>query len=84
MPEKGTTMAKPLSERQEKLLVLFKDAIDREREAQQTYTAASRLCDDPEMKALVESFAKEEAHHEEVLMRVYRELRTIGSFKSAA
>ena len=84
VPEKGMTMAKSLSERQEKLLVLFKDAISREQEAQQMYTEASRLCDDPELKALLESFAKEEAHHEEMLMRIYRELRTVGSFKSAA
>ena len=77
-------MDRPLTERQQQLLGVFRRAIGSEQQAQEMYAGAATLCDDPEMKALLESFAKEEAHHEQKLLEIYQRLRVQGSFKDAA
>ena len=77
-------MDRELDDRQIKLLTVFRRAIRTEQEAQEVYTGAAAICGDPEIKALLESFAREEAHHEQELLKLYQRLRTRGSFQDAA
>ena len=70
-----------LTERQERLLILFKDAIASEKEAQESYSAMLPLNDDPSIKRVIERFIEQEKQHEETLVRMYNELRTTGEFK---
>jgi hypothetical protein len=80
---KGEATVGDLSERQEKLLVLFKSAIEREREAQKAYSEMLPINDDPTIKRIIEAFIRQEQQHEETLMRMYNDLRTTGEFKNA-
>lgn len=72
-----------LTEKQEKLLVLFKDAVERERSTQKAYSEMLLINDDPAIKRIIETFIRQEKQHEETLLRVYNELRTTGEFKDA-
>lgn len=72
-----------LTARQEKLLVLFKGAIERERETQKAYSEMLPLNDDPAIKRIIETFVRQEKQHEETLLRIYNDLRTTGEFKEA-
>ena len=74
-------MAKELTEKQEKLLVLFKDAIEKEREAQEAYAEMLLIADEPTLKSLIESFIEQEKRHEEILTKKYAELRKTEEFK---
>lgn len=65
------------------MLVLFKSAIEEERKAQQAYGETLRLCDDPSLRGIIESFIQQEKTHEETLLRIYNDLRTTGEFKDA-
>jgi len=73
-------MGGTLSEKQEKLLSLFKDAIEREKEAQRFYAETLLLCDDPSLKGIIESFIRQEKQHEEKLFEMYNGLRRKGEF----
>lgn len=68
-------MSRVLTERQEKLLGLFKLAIENERAAQDLYKEALGFCDDAPLRAIIESFVSEERKHEEALLKKYSELR---------
>lgn len=70
-----------LTARQEKLLVLFKAAAEREREAQKFYREMLPLNNDPAITRIIETFIGQEKQHEDTLTRVYNELRTTGEFK---
>ena len=72
-----------LSERQEKLLVLFKAAIDSEKEAQESYRTMLSLADDPIIKRVIEGLLREEMQHEKKLLQIYNGLRTTAEFKDA-
>jgi rubrerythrin len=72
-----------LTAKQEKLLALFKNAIDREKHAQKAYKEMLPLNDDPAIKRIIETFIKQEEQHEKTLLKLYNELRTIGEFKDA-
>lgn len=72
-----------LTAKQEKLLVLFKGAIEREKEAQKTYGEALLLSDDPTIRRIISTFVRQEKEHEEILLRMYKDLRTTGEFKDA-
>ena len=67
-----------LTERQEKLLDLFKGAIERERGAQGAYREMLPFSDDPGITQIIERFARQEEEHEETLLKLYKELRTDG------
>lgn len=73
-------MPEPLTEKQKKLLGLFRDAIEREREAQRFYGETLLLCDAPSLKGIIESLIMEEKKHEETLIEIYSELRKTGEF----
>jgi len=72
-----------LTAEQKKLLVLFKSAIKREQEAQEAYSEALLLSDNPAIKRIVGTFIRQEKQHEETLLRMYNDLRTTGEFKDA-
>jgi hypothetical protein len=80
---KEDEMAKGLTEKQEKLLALFKIAIEREREAQRAYSEMLDFTEDPTLRNVLESFVKQERKHEETLMEKYAELRRTEEFKDA-
>jgi rubrerythrin len=77
-------MGGTLSKKQEKLLSLFKDAIESEEEAQRFYAETLLLCDDPSLKGIIESFISQEKEHEEKLIEMYNELREKGEFRDPA
>jgi rubrerythrin len=80
---KGEMNMGVLTTRQEKLLVLFKNAVERESEAQKAYSEMLPLNDDPAIRRIIETFIEQEKQHEETLLRMYNELRTTGEFKDA-
>jgi rubrerythrin len=73
-----------LTARQEKLLVLFKGAIERERATQKAYAEMLLLNDDPAIKSIVDAFIRQEKQHEESLLKMYNDLRATGEFKDPA
>ncbi|MHB1381926.1 MAG: hypothetical protein ACYCXJ_06860 [Thermoleophilia bacterium] len=74
-------MAKELTEKQEKLLVLFRSAIENERAAQEEYGEMLLVADEPTLKSLIESFIEQERRHEETLTKKYAELRKTDEFR---
>ena len=77
-------MPDPLTAKQEKLLALFKTAIEEERKAQKLYREALHFCEETSLRGLIESFIGEEKKHEEILLRKYSELRKTDEFKDIA
>ena len=73
-------MGGTLSEKQEKLLMLFKVAIEREEEAQRFYAETLLLCDDLSLRSVIESFILQEKQQEEKLIEIYNELRRKSEF----
>ena len=71
-------MSESMSERQERLFLLFKSAIDSERKAQDMYKMAMELTDDEDFKEILEGFYKDELRHERKLMDQYN--KTIREF----
>lgn len=74
-------MADSLSEKQEKLLVLFKKAMHGEQEAQRIYSEMLSNCNDPSIKPIIETFLNQEIEHEKILLEKYKELRKTENFK---
>jgi rubrerythrin len=70
-----------LSGRQEKLLALFKFAIESEKEAQETYSTMLTLSDDPVIKRIIEGLLREERRHEAKLLEIYNDVRATGDIK---
>ena len=66
-----------MPEKIKQLFLIFRDAVQREREARTTYQQAADLCQDEELKKLLESFSRDEARHEEALIQRYNRLRDI-------
>jgi rubrerythrin len=58
-----------------RLFVLFKRAIDSEREAQRMYEEALECCSSPLLRELLEKLRDDEVQHEHDLLRYYHELR---------
>jgi len=54
---------------------MFKDAVQRERDAQSLYKQAAALCEDEALKELLEGFRKDEVRHEKELLQRYNRLR---------
>jgi rubrerythrin len=70
-----------LTEKQEKLLVLFRQAIGSEREAQELYAEMLHHCDDASIKHILEDLLVQEKLHEEQLIEKYNELRRTTEFE---
>ena len=67
-------MPEGMSEKQEKIFMLFKSAIDAERKAQDMYKKAMELTDDEEFKEILEGFYQDEVRHERKLMNQYNKI----------
>jgi rubrerythrin len=63
------------------LFLIFKDAVQAEREAQTTYKHAAELSQDKELKGLLMSFCRDEARHEKALIQRYNRLRKKYGFQ---
>jgi rubrerythrin len=66
-----------MDERQRKLFELFKIAIGRERGAQEMYTEMLAMCDDDEMRKVIEAFQRQEEAHERYLTEHYAVMRSM-------
>ena len=64
-----------MNERQKKLFLLFKTAIDAERSAQEMYSSLAATADDDELKTVIEQFGREESRHEQFLVDEYAKMR---------
>jgi rubrerythrin len=64
-----------MPEKTRQLFLIFKDAVERERDAQNVYKQAAELCEDKALKELLEGFRKDEARHEKALLQRYIRLR---------
>lgn len=74
-------MTSPLTEKQERLLMLFKQAVEGERDAQKLYTEMLANCEDPDLRLIIEGFRTAEQKHEEILMDKYSALRMTEKYK---
>jgi len=70
----GKTMPEGMSEKQEKIFMLFKSAIDAERKAQNMYKKAMELTDDEEFREVLDGFYQDEVRHERKLMDQYNKI----------
>jgi len=66
-----------MPEKTSQLFLIFKQAVQRERESQAMYKHAAELCQDEELRKLLESFYRDEVRHEEALIQRYNSLREI-------
>jgi rubrerythrin len=73
-------MSTQLTEKQKTLLLLFKDAIEREQGAQELYTCIADRCGDPALRDVMLRFGQEEKKHEEALLAHYKELRATAEY----
>jgi rubrerythrin len=74
-------MSQPISANVGKLLLLFRQAIEAEREAQVLYDDMLASCEDPSLRKILEEFVRTEKGHEESLLLQYRRLRQTEDFK---
>ncbi len=68
-------MPEEMPERTKQLFLIFKDAVQQEREAQITYKRAAQLCEDEELKGILLGFYSDEIRHEEELVEQYNRIR---------
>lgn len=66
---------RPMTNKEKQLFEAFKLAIEREREAQGTYGEMAAMAEDPEIRGIFEQFRRDEAGHEERLLRLYRDFK---------
>ena len=64
-----------MSDNEQKLFMIFKNAVTAERDAQTKYEAAIQLCDDPQLKSVLKGFCEDEARHETEIMKRYQHFR---------
>jgi len=68
-------MPEEIPEKTRQLFLIFRDAVQREREAQITYKRAAELCEDEELKGVLLGFYRDEVRHEEALVEQYERIR---------
>ena len=68
-------MNTPLPEKVQKLFLIFKQAVEDERNAQVMYKKAVELCEDEMCREVFEGFYSDEVRHEKILMQRYNMLR---------
>ncbi len=67
-------MLREMNEKTKQLFSIFKDAVQRERDAQTLYKQAADLCEDKELRELLVGLCKDEARHEKALVQRYNRL----------
>jgi rubrerythrin len=65
-----------MTEGHQKLFSLFKLAIEMERQQQDIFRETMDICDDGELRALIEQLYEGEVQHEQLLMENYEKYRT--------
>ena len=68
-------MSDIMPEKVKAMFLIFKKAVDAEREAQKMYLDALDQTDDPFLKKILKGFYKDEVRHEKELMEQYKRLR---------
>jgi rubrerythrin len=68
-------MPEEVPDKVRKLFLMFRNAVQREREAQRLYKRAVELCDDQEHRELLEGFGKGQLRHEKALVQGCNRLR---------
>jgi len=63
-----------MTEKTRQLFLIFRDAVQRERDAQALYKQAAALCEDKALKGLLMGFYRDEARHEKALVQRYNRL----------
>jgi rubrerythrin len=74
-------MQKPLNEKRERLLALFKVAIEREQESQKLYADMAETCEDDDIRQVIETLRASERMHEDVLLERYKFITADAQFK---
>lgn len=74
-------MSDVLSERNKKLLILFKVAIEKEQEAQAFYKKILDICEDKSICKIIDEIILQEKGHEKLLLKHYNDLRRSDEFK---
>ncbi|MBZ5513761.1 MAG: ferritin-like domain-containing protein [Acidobacteriia bacterium] len=64
-----------MPEKTMRMFLIFKEALEAEREAQKTYQQAAALCEDAALKKVLEGFYRDEVRHEKALLQRYNRLR---------
>jgi len=75
-------MQKAITDKQERLLALFKIAIEREQESQKLYEEMAGNCEAPELRQIIEGLRDSERIHEELLLERYKFFRADAQFKN--
>lgn len=65
----------PLSDREQRLFLVFKQAIEDERRAQETYKEAMTITDDPILLNVFKTLYEDEARHEREMARRYEQFK---------
>ena len=73
-------MQKELTEKQTRLLALFKIAIEREQESQRLYAEMAETCEDDDLRQVIETLRNSERVHEEVLLERYKFITADAQF----
>lgn len=74
-------MQKALTEKRERLLALFKVAIEREQESQKLYADMAETCEDDDLRQVIETLRASERMHEDVLLERYKFITADAQFK---
>ncbi len=69
-------MPDQMSEKLRKLFIIFKKAVESEREAQKMYKEASLLCEDELTGKVIEGLYQDEIRHERDVIENYNRLRS--------
>lgn len=64
-----------MPEKTRKMLLIFREAVVMEREAQMIYKHAAEVCQDEGLKDLLKGFYSDEVRHEKTLIQRYNRLR---------
>jgi rubrerythrin len=59
--------------RVERLMEIFQEAAESERQARMRYEEAASVCDDPELKEILLGFAEDELRHEREVTERFKE-----------
>jgi len=65
-----------MQDRMEKLMEIFQEAAESERQARIRYEEAAQMCEDPDLRRVLLDFAADEQRHEEEVLARFREMAT--------
>jgi rubrerythrin len=74
-------MQKVMTEKQKRLFDLFKLAIEREQQAQAFYADMAEVCEDADLRQVIDTLRHSEKMHEELLLERYKQCRADAGSK---